>query len=130
MLKIFKNGAIQGGEANWNYDESLKAIHFSGWVKIKFGPFKKSVNFDNHYHVERENLLSANVKQGMVIDLENGGKLEVLSVAAGRALAQITSSEYSGIIEFDITGELIDPIKVNLKANYSGIKLTIHAEKV
>lgn len=129
MLKIFKNGAIQGGEANWNYDESLKAIHFSGWVKIKFGPFKKSVNFDNHYHVEREKLLSKNVVQGMVISLDDG-TLTVLSVAAGRALAQITSSEYSGIIEFDITGDLIDPIKVNLKANYSGIKLTIHAEKV
>ena len=129
MLSIKKNGAIQGGEYDWSYNEDDKSIHFSGYVKIKFGPIKKSTSFNDNFAVEKEKLLSANVKQGDVIEID-GGTIQVLSFAADRAITQVNAKDYSGVIEFDTSKEMIDPVSVNLKANYSGIKVTIHAERI
>jgi hypothetical protein len=130
MLKILKSGIINGGEADWKYNEESKAIEFSGRLKVKIGPIKKTIDFADDYHIERERILSKNVAQGQIIDLEGGAKLEVLSVAAQIAYCQLDTPECHGVIQLDLSRELIDPLRVTIKVNYSGIKATVNAERI
>ena len=130
MLKILKSGNIQGGECNWIYDSEQNGVHYWGNVKVKFGPFKKTFSFDDVYHIERDKLLSSNVHVGLVIDLDDGGQLEVVSVVDNKAVCEVESSSYHGTIDLDLSAELIDVVRVNVKVNLSGVKVTIKAEKV
>jgi hypothetical protein len=129
MLRVHKSGAIQGGEVNWQYDEEKQAVHYWGNVKLKIGPFKKTVKFDEDYPVERAKLESKNVQAGQTIDLEGGGKLNVKSVSDGMAYCTVDGDNYSGIVDFDVTQDLVDPVHVDVKVNYNGLKATIKADR-
>jgi len=144
MLKIKKNGIIQDGEFYWNYDErdyglmlrssrneQEKAIRFCGWVKVKMGwlPAKK-YEFNDKYNVARERLLSANVKQGQVIDLNGKGAIEILTCSETTATARLSSAQYNGTVGLDLTQELLDVTYLNARVTYAGTDVTIQAERV
>jgi hypothetical protein len=130
MLKIKKNGIIAGGECYWFYNEETKRVEFKGEVKVKFGPITKKMPFNDSYPVKRELLLSSQVYQGQVIPLTNGGKIEILTKHDSYALAQVSGDDYAGVVEFDLGAELVDAVKVNIQANFSGLKAKIQAERV
>lgn len=130
MLKIKKNGIIQDGEFYWKYDEQEKSIRFSGWVKVKIGWFPKKYDFNDHYPVARDRLLSANVKQGQVIDLNGKGSIEILTRNETSATARLSSAQFYGTVGLDLTQELIDATYVNARVTYAGIDVTIQAERV
>jgi len=112
-------------------DEQEKAIRFSGLVKVKMGwlPAKK-YEFNDKYNVARERLLSANVKQGQVIDLNGKGSIEILTRTETSATARLSSAQYNGTVGMDLTHELLDATYVNARVTYAGVDVTIQAERV
>jgi len=128
-LIIKKNNPIDGGEVNLVYDPSSEELHYHGWGRVKIGPFKKKMNFNDSEKVARELMRSDSLFSGKEIQIKDV-KITVISVHDKFATVSFDSDNFDGVIELDLSAEYFDIMTIKATGKFQGMKLKIEANRV
>jgi len=125
-LTIIKSGIINGGYADYTYNQDTLTFMYSGEIKISVGFIHKTQPFSGNCSVPLKDMQSCNIDVGEVIQI-NGHTMTCTSINGIIAIFSISENNFNGEITVKIDQPIISIIGCNIDVKYSGISATIIA---
>jgi hypothetical protein len=126
MLKVRKNGVIKGGDIYLDYNPENELLHYSGHIKVGFGPVNKKFEVNDFYHIQKDLMRSDSIFSGKKIS-EEGVILTVLTVHDDYAVISFDSDDIDGILTVSRKDEYISATSLNAEGKYRGYNIKVDA---
>lgn len=129
VLNIVPHGVVESGQIMLEIDETTGLISFSDSITVGFSIFSQVKNGTGEFKIDPKMLLSANVKPGVSISVQNV-TIEVPANSSEGTVAYSNGDDHlDGTVDLDLTGEYIVVDHLNLSGVVSGVTVQIELTK-